>query len=63
MLERTVDRWSWLSLYHAQGVVQAWIFGIEDRLAVVLPPLLALLAVALVSLVILFRRVDAPARA
>ena len=62
-LERTVDRWSWLSLYHAQGVVQAWIFGIEDRLTVVLPPLLALVAVALVSLVILFRRVDAPARA
>jgi ABC-2 type transport system permease protein len=62
-LDRSVDRWAWLSLYHAQGVVQAWIFGIEDRLAVVLPPLLSLVTVALVALAILFRRVDAPARA
>jgi ABC-2 type transport system permease protein len=62
-LDRSVDRWAWLSLYHAQGVVQAWIFGIEDRLAVVLPPLVSLVTVALVALAILFRRVDAPARA
>jgi len=61
-LDRTVDRWAWLSLYHAQGVVQAWIFGIEDRWAVVLPPLAALLATGGAAVVILYRRVDAPAR-
>ena len=58
-----VDRWAWLSLYHAQGVVQAWIFGIEKRFAVVLAPLMTLVAVAVGSLVVLFIRVDAPARA
>jgi len=62
-LETSVDRWAWLSLYHAQGVVQAWIFGIERRPGVVIPPLATLLAVAGVSLVILGHRVDAPARA
>jgi ABC-2 type transport system permease protein len=62
-LEQTTDRWSWLSLYHAQGVVQAWIFGIEDRFSEVLPPLTSLVAVSLLSLAILITRVDAPARA
>lgn len=61
-LDRSVDRWAWLSLYHAQGVVQAWIFGIEDRFSVVLPSLLSLSVVGCVALIILFRRVDAPAR-
>ncbi len=62
-VDDTVDRWAWLSLYHAQGVVQAWIFGIEKRFAVVLAPLVMLVAVAVSSLVVLFIRVDAPARA
>ena len=62
-IDNTVDRWAWLSLYHAQGVVQAWIFGIEKRLAVVLPPLASLLAVTLGSILVLLVRVDAPARA
>jgi ABC-2 type transport system permease protein len=62
-LDQSNDRWAWLSPYHAQGVVQAWIFGIEKRWSEVLPPLSALVTVSLVSLVILFNRVDAPARA
>lgn len=62
-IDDTVDRWAWLSLYHAQGVVQAWIFGIEWRSAVVLPPLVSLVVVALGSLGVLLLRVDAPARA
>jgi ABC-2 type transport system permease protein len=62
-IDDTVDRWAWLSLYHAQGVVQAWIFGIEKRFAVVLWPLATLVAVAVGSTIVLFLRVDAPARA
>lgn len=62
-IDGTVDRWAWLSPFHAQGVVQAWIFGIERRPAAVLPSLASLVVVAGASLVILFLRVDAPARA
>jgi ABC-type transport system involved in multi-copper enzyme maturation permease subunit len=62
-IDGSTDRWAWLSLFHAQGVVQAWIFGIEKRFAAVLPSLISLSAVAVTSLVVLFFRVDAPARA
>ena len=62
-IDNSVDRWAWLSLYHAQGVVQAWIFGLEQRFVVVLPPLASLVAVALGSLGVLLVRVEAPARA
>jgi ABC-2 type transport system permease protein len=62
-IDGTIDRWAWLSPFHAQGVVQAWIFGIERRFAVVLPSLVSLLVVAGVSLVVLVLRVDAPTRA
>jgi hypothetical protein len=62
-IDGTTDRWAWLSPFHAQGVVQAWIFGIERRFAAVLPSLVSLVVVATVSLVVLFLRVDAPARA
>jgi len=62
-IDDSVDRWAWLSPYHAQGVVQAWILGIERRFAVVVPPLVSLVAVAIGSLGVLFARVDAPARA
>lgn len=62
-IDGTIDRWAWLSPFHAQGVVQAWIFGIETRFAAVLPSLLSLAVVAGGSLLVLFLRVDAPARA
>jgi len=62
-IDGSADRWAWLSLFHAQGVVQAWIFGIERRLASVLPSLAMLTAVTFGSLGLLFLRVDAPARA
>ena len=62
-LDGSHDRWAWLSPFHAQGVVQAWIFGIETRFAAVLPSLVSLVTVVGVSLVVLFLRVDAPARA
>ncbi|MFM8415154.1 MAG: ABC transporter permease subunit [Planctomycetota bacterium] len=62
-IDGTEDRWAWLSLFHAQGVVQGWIFGIGTRWPAVLPSLVSLAVVAAVSLVVLFLRVDAPARA
>ena len=62
-LDPEIDRWAWLSPYHALGVVQAWIFGIETRWRAVLPPLVSLLVVTAVSGLVLWRRVDAPARA
>lgn len=58
-----VDRWAWLSPYHALGVVQAGIFGLEKRPAALLPSCLSLAAMALLSLIVLRARVDAPARA
>jgi len=61
-LGQGIDRWAWLSLFHAQGAVQAWIFGLETRPAAFGPSLVSLSVVALVSLVVLFLRVDAPAR-
>jgi len=61
-IDGTVDRWAWLSPFHAQGVVQAWIFGIETRFAAVVPSLVSLAVVAGGSLAVLFLRVDAPAR-
>jgi len=58
-----VDRWAWLSPYHALGVVQAGIFGLEKRPAALLPPCLSLATMVALSLTILFVRVDAPTRA
>ncbi|MFM8892015.1 MAG: hypothetical protein ACKOTB_10420, partial [Planctomycetia bacterium] len=61
-IDATVDRWAWLSPYHALGVVQAWVFGIETRARVVVPPLAALVAVSLVAVLVLFDRIAAPTR-
>jgi len=44
-------------------VVQAWIFGIERRPEVVLPPVVSLTVVSLLAVFVLWWRVDAPARA
>lgn len=62
-LDNSVDRWAWISPYHALGVVQAWIFGIERRPEVVLPPVASLTVVSLLAVFVLWWRVDAPARA
>ncbi|MFM8635427.1 MAG: ABC transporter permease subunit [Planctomycetia bacterium] len=62
-LDPSIDRWAWVSPYHSLGVIQGWIFGIERRPSAIIPPLVALLALCVVSVVILWRRVDAPARA
>ncbi len=62
-LDGTVDRWAWVSPYHAIGVVQAWIFGIESRPRVVVPPAAALAIVSLASCAALAWRVAVPLRA
>ena len=62
-LDDTIDRWAWLSPYHAVGVVQAWIFGVETRPRAVLPPAVSLTVVSILSAVVLVRRVALPTRA
>lgn len=62
-LDGGLDRWAWMSPYHAVGVVQGWIFGVESRPRAVLPPALALVAISLLSTAVLAWRVAAPARA
>ena len=61
-LDPSIDRWAWLSPYHALGVIQAWIFGIERRQEAILPPLASLATMAVLSALVLWWRVDAPAR-
>jgi ABC-type transport system involved in multi-copper enzyme maturation permease subunit len=61
-MDPSIDRWAWLSPYHALGVIQAWIFGIETRPQAVVPSLLSLAIVVLVAVIVLFNRIDAPTR-
>ena len=61
-MDPSIDRWAWLSPYHALGVIQAWIFGIETRPQAVVPSLLSLAMVVLVAVIVLFNRIDAPTR-
>ena len=61
-MDPSIDRWAWLSPYHALGVMQAWIFGIETRPQAVVPSLVSLALVSLVALIVLLNRIDAPTR-
>jgi hypothetical protein len=61
-MDPAIDRWAWLSPYHALGVMQAWIFGIETRPQAVVPSLVSLATVSLVALIVLLNRIDAPTR-
>ena len=61
-MDPAIDRWAWLSPYHALGVMQAWIFGIETRPQAVVPSLVSLALVSLVALIVLLNRIDAPTR-
>lgn len=61
-LDDAIDRWAWISPYHSLGVIQAWVFGIERRSEAIFPPLLSLGLVSIVSALVLWWRVDAPAR-
>ena len=61
-MDPVVDRWAWISPYHALGVVQAWIFGIETRPRAVLPSFVALVVVSIGAVFVLLNRIDAPTR-
>ena len=61
-MDPAIDRWAWLSPYHALGVVQAWIFGTETRLQAVVPSLISLAVVSIGAVIVLFNRIDAPTR-
>jgi ABC-2 type transport system permease protein len=61
-METAIDRWAWLSPYHALGVVQAWIFGTEDRWEAVAPSLLSIVVISAAAVAVLFNRIDAPTR-
>jgi len=61
-LDQRVDGWSWISPYHALGVVQAAIFGVETRRTAIMPPALSLAAICVVSSLVLLSRANAPAR-
>jgi hypothetical protein len=62
-LEGGLDRWAWVSPYHAVGAVQAAIFGVERRPEAVVPSVVALVAISLASCAVLAWRVSAPMRA
>ncbi len=61
-LDSSIDTWAWVSPYHSVGVVQAAVFGMEQRPQAFLPPLISLTSISVISLVVLVRRVDAPMR-
>jgi ABC-2 type transport system permease protein len=61
-MDTTIDRWAWLSPYHALGVVQAWIFGIERRWLAVAPSAVALVVLSLCAAAVLADRIHAPTR-
>ncbi len=61
-LDPKIDRWSWVSPYHALGVLQGAVFGFERRPEAIIPPLVSLTTICLVSAVVLRNRVGAPAR-
>jgi len=61
-IDAGIDRWAWISPYHAIGVIQAWMFGVEARPQAVMPSAAALAAVSLASALVLGWRVAAPLR-
>jgi hypothetical protein len=54
-----LDRWRLLSPYHALGKVESWIFGLDPTDGSVYPSLLLLIAVTVVTLWIIRRRIVA----
>jgi len=56
------SRWTLISLYHALGKVQTWVFGLETNFTNVWAPIALLTVLTVVSLGILLRRISAPLR-
>lgn len=53
--------WTHLSLYHTLGRVQSWVFGFS-KLEDVMVSIVILVAITVISMMILFRRISAPMR-
>jgi hypothetical protein len=60
-IDATLDRWAWVSPYHALGAVQAAIFGIDTRPRSWWPSTITLIVMSTASLFILAWRITAPA--
>ena len=60
-IDTGLDRWAWVSPYHALGTVQAAIFGIDTRPSSWWPSSMTLLLMSVSSLIILAWRITAPA--
>ena len=60
-IDAVVDRWAWVSPYHALGSVQAAIFGIDTRPRSWWPSSMTLFVMSVGSLFILAWRITAPA--
>jgi len=56
------SRWTMLSLYHTLGVVQSWIFGLEQTNSLAINCALVLAIITVISWGILLRRIEAPLR-
>ena len=54
--------WSLISLHHALGIVQGWIFGLGTTFDDALPSLLMLCGISIVSLAVVFQRISACTR-
>jgi hypothetical protein len=54
--------WLLASLYHTMGILMKWVFGVETDGASALPALLVVITIAVLSLVVLYRRISAPMR-
>lgn len=61
LVDPSIRRWEFLSLYNNLGRAQSWIFGL-DTLQNALPALCILAFVTILSFIVLFRRVSGPIR-
>ena len=55
-------QWSLISLHHALGIVQGWIFGLGTTFDDAFPSLLMLSGISIVSLAVVFQRISACTR-
>ena len=58
-----VSRWTLMSPYHTLGVVQSWMFGLQNEFRDVMFESALLIAVTVISIFVLLNRVSAPLRA
>jgi hypothetical protein len=62
LMEQPTNRWSVVSLYHALGEVQGWVFGMGGSLRDVIGPLVVLTVVTVIGVMVVLRRVAGQVR-